>query len=287
MTQALYRGLDAQDLDRGYNLRARVPEHPAIFQRWADDSRAARDRLGGRLDLPYGPGERQRIDLFAPVQAGVPVLAFIHGGYWQALSRQDFSYLAPAFVARGIAFAAIGYDLCPTVTLDRIVEETAEALGWLHRQAGDLGLDPARLHVAGHSAGGHLTAMMAVTDWAARGLPVDLVKSGTAVSGVFDLEPIRHTYLNKALCLDEQAARRLSPLHAIPDQGPPLILAVGGDETSEFLRQQAEFYAAWTARGLEARTVDLPGLHHFDAVDRMGDPDSALFRATVAMIEGG
>lgn len=287
MTPALYRGLDAEDLDRGYNLRARVPEHPAIFQRWADDSRAARDRLGGRLDLPYGAGERQRIDLFAPAQAGAPVLAFVHGGYWQALSRQDFSYLAPAFVARGIAFAAIGYDLCPTVTLDRIVEEIAEALAWLHTQAGDLGLDPARIHVAGHSAGGHLTAMMAVTDWAARGLPADLVKSGTAISGVFDMEPIRHTYLNKALSLDEEAARRLSPLHAIPDQGPPLILAVGGDETSEFLRQQADFHAAWTTRGLKGRTIDLPGLHHFDAVDRLGDPRSPLFQATAAMVEGG
>lgn len=279
---------DRAALDAQYNLRAAVPEHPRYFARWARDSAAARERLSCRPDLRYGPSEAERLDFFPAPGNRAPLLAFVHGGYWQALDARDFDYLAPAYADDDVAYASLNYGLAPAVELDQIVAHCRAALAWLWRRAGRLGLDRDRFYLAGHSAGGHLTVMLLLTDWPAVGpdLPVDLVKGGCAVSGVFDLEPVRHTYVNDVLGLDAAAARRLSPIRLLDDRRDPgrLILAVGDDETEAFRRQQADFAAAWRARGFQCDIVALPDRHHFSAVDALGEPDHPLAAAVRAML---
>ncbi len=278
---ALFRGYTQAELDAQYNNRARVPGHPAFLEAYTRDSASARAALRHEV-LAYGPHPRQRLTLFPPAVKGAPVVAFIHGGYWQALSRDDFDFLAPAFVQAGLGFVSVGYPLCPEVRFDALVDSLRQALLFLEEQAPAHGLDARRILLTGHSAGGHLTAELLATDWARYGRSGPC--GGCAVSGVFELEPVRLTYLNRALGLDEETARRHSPTWNVPSGAPPLVVAVGGTESEEFLRQQADFVTAWRARGNPVRVVELPGFHHFDAVRELGRPGSPLFEAAVAAI---
>ena len=210
-------------LDAQYNLRAAVPEHLTYFARYEAESAALRARWSGRLDLSYGPTPRQAIDLFLPDTPGAPLLVFIHGGYWQSRDRKDFSFVAGPLVERGAAVALIGYDIAPTVRMDAIVAQIRTGLAWLWRHAPDHGCDAARFYLAGHSAGGHLAAMALATQWPTFGLPEDVIKGVCAISGVFDLEPIRLCYLNEVVGLDADEARRNSPIHQ------PAARALPGD----------------------------------------------------------
>lgn len=291
----VFRDYDQAALDRELNLRARWPDHPAFFERWARDSAAVRARLAGHLDLAYGDSPAERLDLFPAAAGGpAPLLAFIHGGYWQALDKGDYSYMAPVFVDSGVAFASLNYGLAPDTKIGDMIRQTRGALAWLHRHAGDYGIDPARIVVAGHSAGGHLAAMAASTDWPAfaAGLPGDLLAGGCAISGVYDLEPVRLSYHNKVLHIAPEEAAPWSPLHNLPAHNPeagapPLLLAVGSEETDEFLRQQAEYLSALQGRGLPVSEVDMTGLHHFTAVDALADPGHALHAAVQQMLRRG
>lgn len=285
----IFRDYDQAGLDAQYNNRAAVPDHPAYFERWARDSAQARETLPCRLDLAYGPGERERLDIFpAGGGASAPALVFIHGGYWKGLDKSDFSYPATALVDAGIAYVAIRYPLAPAAGMDEIVASVRRALAWLWREGRGHGVDPARLVVSGHSAGGHLTAMLLATDWpaVADDLPADLVKGGLSISGLYDLEPVRLSYHNAELRLDAAAARRNSPLHHLPATAPPLALVVGAEETDEFRRQQQEFLAAWRARGLEGSGAEFAGLNHFSIVDGFYDPASPLQRTARALLAG-
>lgn len=279
---------DQAGLDAQYNLRARHPDHPEYFERWARESAAVRAGLPCHLNLSYGDKPKETLDLFPADRPSAPILAFLHGGYWQALDKDDFSYLAPAYVDQGITFAPVNYDLAPDVSIEAIVDQCRSALLWLWQNAYELGGDRDRIFVAGHSAGGHLAVMALITDWAAKGaLPVDLVKGACSVSGVYDLEPIRLSYQNPILKLDRVAAVRLSPIRNVPAAAGPLLLAVGAEETDEFLRQQKEFSAAWTSRGLACEKVPIPGRHHFSAIDALGEPGSPLMERVVRMATSG
>lgn len=277
----IYRGMDQQALDAQYDLRAAVPGFPAHAIGWAARSEVARSAHECRLDIAYGAAPAETFDLF-PAAAGAPLLVFFHGGFWRAQDKRDFSYPATAFGERGIAFASVNYTLAPVATLDEIVAQSRRAIVFIARNAADLGIDSRRIFVAGHSAGGHLTAMLALTDWHAEGLAADPIRGGCAVSGVYDLEPIRLCYLNATLGLDAEAAERNSPLRLLATSrapAPRLIFAVGGNETAEFRRQQQEFTAAWQERGLGLEVIAQPGEDHFSIMDRFAAPDSALFQA--------
>jgi arylformamidase len=280
---ALYRDYDRAGLDAQYFLRARVPEHPEYFRRWAEDSAAVRRTRPCQLDIPY---DGERLDLFPAERRPAPCLLFIHGGYWQALDKSDFSFLVPAFQDAGVAVAVVNYTLAPKAGMDEIVRQNRAAVAWLQRNAREYGLDPARIHVAGHSAGGHLTAMVLATDWSAFGLDRDPVRGACAISGLYDLEPIRLCYLNDVLGLDAIGAERNSPIHHLPKQSPPLILSVGTGETDEFLRQQEAFAAAWRAAGLALEVADQSGDHHFAVVERLGESQGPLHRAVMRQIWG-
>ncbi len=290
----IFRDYDQAALDRELNLRARWPDHPQFFERWARDSAAVRAARPAHLDLAYGAGKDETLDLFpiegaSPGERGAPLLAFIHGGYWQALDKSDYSYLAPAFAADGIAFASLNYGLAPDTRIGTMIDQVRAALIWLHRQAAGYGIDPANIVVAGHSAGGHLAAMALSTDWTALdpALPGDLLAGGCAISGVYDLEPIRLSYHNKVLGIAPADVRPWSPLHRLPRRAPPLLMAVGAEETREFLQQHAEYAAAWEACGLPLGEVDMAGLHHFSAVDALGERGHPLYAAVRQLLLRG
>ncbi len=274
-------------LDAQYDNRARVPEALDHIARWTDMSAATRAHRPAHLDVAFGPDPAETLDVFPAAAPGAPLHLFFHGGYWKMLGKNDFAFLADGFVPSGVCLAVVNYGLCPAVTMTELVRQCRAATEFCHHHAGDWGADGSRLTVSGHSAGGNLVTLMLATHWPswAPGLATDLVKGGIALSGLYDLEPIRLSYLNRELGLDLDEAAALSPIHQIPAAAGPLVLAVGADESPEFQRQQADFARAWRAGGLEAQVVDMAGRNHFTILDAFADGASPLHLTALELIE--
>jgi arylformamidase len=271
--------------DRQYNARAMISDHAQIFERWKTRSQQARARLPCRLDIPYGASPAEKLDIFPAEGKSEALLVFIHGGYWRSLDKSDFSYLAPAFSRCGVTLALPNYALCPKVGIEDIVKQNLLAIAWLWHYGARYGVNPGRLYVAGHSAGGHLTAMMLAARWNTYmpELPYNLVKGGLAISGVYDLEPLAHApFVNQDLKLDQVQARRLSPVVIPPATTAPLYTAVGGDESDEFKRQNALIARTW--RYAFAGDIPMPGRNHLTVVEELANPDSALFKGAMGMM---
>lgn len=267
-------------LERALNPRVAVPDAETHLAAYAARAAAARARLSGRLDIAYGEAPGERLDVFAPEDASrASIQVFIHGGYWRALDKSDFSHLAEPLVAAGAVAVLVNYDLCPAVRLDAIVREVRNAIRWVYENAASFGGDPARLFVSGHSAGAHLAAMAMAHDWAAEGLPGDAIKGVFAVSGVYELAPVTRISVNAEIGLDLDCALRNSPTLRPPGPVAPLVIAVGGDEPAGWIAQSEDFYAACRKRGVDCRFMRVPGVHHFTILDRLADGESALFRA--------
>ncbi len=264
--------------DAQYNNRARISEHPAILREWDERSRHARASLACTLDVAYGDAASERLDVFTPLApraGGAPVLVYLHGGYWRTLDKRDQSFVAAPFVAAGAMVVLPNYALCPAVAIEDIVLQLVQALAWVWRHAAEHGGDPSRVVIAGHSAGGHLAAMLLGCAWraVAPDLPADLVSGALAVSGVFDLEPLRHApFLAPDLNLDAASARRLSPV-AMPAPRGPLFALVGGEESEEFLRQNAAIAAAWGARAVPVCEL-VPSRHHMTVLHELAEAGS-------------
>jgi arylformamidase len=271
-------------LDAQYNLRAAVPEHLAYFARYERESAALRAHWPGRLDLAYGPTARQAVDLFLPAEGPAPLLVFIHGGYWQSRDRKDFSFVAGPLLQRGAAVALLGYNLAPQVRMDAIVAEIRAGLAWLYCHAPAYGCDPARLYIAGHSAGGHLAAMALATDWRTFGLPEDVLKGVCAISGVFDLEPIRRCYLNEVVGLDEGEARRNSPIHLTLHGRCPVVVAVGELETKAFHEQSRAFATRLERDGWPCQLLVQPDVDHFGIIMSMAEADAPLVQTLARQV---
>ena len=279
-------------LEGMYNNLARVKDHPAYFQRWARDSAAARDNLPARIDIPYGSGTNETLDVFPAPVPDAPVLVFIHGGYWRAMDKKDHSFIAPAFNDRGICVVQPNYALCPgtheqPVTVPGILMQVVRALEWTWRHVAAHGGDPSRITVAGHSAGGHMAAALLSCDWkaVAPDLPAQLVRNALSISGLYDLRPLQHTpFLMNTLKLTDADALRASPaLWPAPKRGQ-LYAVAGGDESEEFIRHNAMIREAWGRNTVPVCEV-LPGLNHFGVVDALADPAHALHRHAVHLLE--
>ena len=281
----LYRDFTSQEeIDAAYRTDHGI-DLPALLQRYAALGARAREELPCRLGLSYGPIRAEKLDFF-PAAPGAPVLMFVHGGYWRLGSARDVSMLARGPVAHGIAVALIDYALCPAVTIDEITRQSRAAVAWLWHNADTLGIDRDRIIIAGHSAGGQQVGMLLATDWPGQyELPAEVIKGAIAVSGIFDLRPLRYSWLQPKIQLDAGIIERQSPLSHIPDQGPLLVLTCGGAESSEFHRQSRDYLAAWRARGLSGRFVEQPGANHFVAVESLAEPDGLLTTITNELVD--
>jgi arylformamidase len=269
--------------DAQYNNRARVPEHLEILAQWTERSERTRAGLACKLDVAYGSDPTERLDIFSSTGPEAPILVHVHGGYWRALDKRDHSFVAAPFVDAGAMVVVPNYALCPAVGIEHIVLQLVRALVWLWRHATEHGGDPTRIVVAGHSAGGHLAAMLLACDWRAVDpeLPTDLVRAALAVSGVFDLEPLRHApFLAPALNLDAASARRLSPA-VMPAPRGRLVAVVGGDESEEFLRQSGLIADAWDPRAVCER---IPGRHHMNVLDDLVEPGARTHRLALELL---
>jgi len=270
--------------DLQYNNRARIPDHPAILKHWFDSSARARERHLDMVECEYGTGPRERLDVFPPQKAGAPILVYLHGGYWRALDKRDQSFIAPAFLDAGAMVVLPDYALCPEVTIEQITLQMVQALAWVYRHASAYGGNPDRIVVCGHSAGGHLATMLLACDWlsVAPDLPVDLVKSVVSISGLYDLEPLRHApFLSDDIKLTEISARHVSPVHMAAPKGV-LVTVVGGDESEEFFRQATLIAKAWN--GTVVGAISVPGCNHMNVVHELADVQSTVFDRTLQLL---
>jgi arylformamidase len=282
----IYRDYDRAALDLQYNARATVPDFNVFMRQYAEESEHARETLPCILDVAYGEHADETLDIFPAAHGGpAPVFVFLHGGYWRLLSKDDSSCMAPAFTRAGAVLVAVNYSLAPAVTLDHIVDQTRRVMAWLYRNIAAHGGDPARIHVGGSSAGGHLAGMLLTDDWQARyGVPADIVRGAAPLSGLFDLTPLVHTHINDWMRLTPEAAVRNSPMLHLPASPCPVIGSHGENETDEFKRQTRDYLDALRARGGDASYVAMPGSNHFDIVLRLNDPDAPLTRAIFAQM---
>ncbi|THD75466.1 MAG: alpha/beta hydrolase [Bradyrhizobium sp.] len=261
-----WRGMSQQDIDLGLNNGVAVAGSFDMAARWERLSAEMRARYPQHLDLRYGPRERNRIDFLKAADGG-PTLVFIHGGYWQTRAKEVFSLVAEGPMAHGINVALFGYTLAPDATLDEIVAEIHKGLDFLTGQLPALGGDPKRIVVSGWSAGGHLTAMA---------LSHPQVKAGMAISGIYDLEPIRHSYLNVKLGLDEAASRRNSPMMQAGGPMKPLSLVAGSAELPLLRQQTADFAGHRAKYGLPVTYEEIPGANHFTIMDQLVSPKGRI-----------
>lgn len=280
MTEGLARSpLTREFVEREYNNRALVPEHPAFFARWEKDSEYVRKTMVAHLDLPYGSHARQRIDVFpAPNARGT--LMFIHGGYWRSLDKRMFSWLAASWVAAGVSVAMPGYRLVPEVGIEHIVDDLIEATNWLASNGARYGAPPERIVVSGHSAGGHLTAALFATPPGRLQFDPARIVGGVPFSGIFDFEPMLHFSFNADFRLDALRAQALSLIDRKATLAAPLVVAAGAAESSEFQRQSRLLAEAWAP---QARELILPGLNHFSIVDSFAERGQQLYEETLRL----
>jgi arylformamidase len=261
------------DYEGEYNNRARVPENPELMAGWARDAAAYREARAPRRII-YGSGTRHVADFFTghgQVFGEGPLVVFIHGGYWQALDGSWFSHMARGLNAHGVSVAVPTYDLCPQVSVANIIEQMRQAMHELAKLSD-------RLIVSGHSAGGHLAACMLVTDWNAydASLPPNLVRAAYAISGLFELEPLVSTSINRALGLDQAAPRPPSPLFWAPPSHGSLDAVVGEAESAEYHRQSRSIVDVWGKAGIATRYGVIPAANHFTAIAPLADPASPM-----------
>jgi arylformamidase len=284
----VYRDYDQEALDAQYNNRKRFPDYIDRFKAWTEWSAATRGKLKSHLDVAFGDGAKEKLDIVPAPGRGAPVYVFVHGGYWYSLDKSDFSYVAAGMVPHGVMTVVNNYALAPAVDMDAIVRQNRAAMAWLYRHAADYGGDPNRIYACGHSAGGHLVCMMLATDWPAfsPGLPKEVVKGACAVSGLFDLEPIRRSYLNETLCMTPEMAARNSPLRQTYPTQAPLLLVLGADESEEYHRQTDIMAAFWRAHDGPTEVIVPENLDHFSIVDSLLDPNADLVQKQLARFPG-
>ncbi|TCV69319.1 alpha/beta hydrolase [Neorhizobium sp. S3-V5DH] len=270
-----------------YSNQRAVPNYEEYFSRWRLKSKDFRQSSPSFLDVPYGNGWRQTSDIFPqPLGGKAPVVVFIHGGWWYFLDKRDHSFLVQPYHEGGCVCVCVTYPLAPAATISEIVASVRSSLLWVYRNIERFGGDPDRIHIAGHSAGGHLTAMMMATDWSAFNAPTTLVKSGCAVSGLFDLQELVSAPHNANIRMLPEEARQNSPVHLIPVAASPLIVSVGRAETAGFVRQHTAFVDAWQSERRPLLDASLDGENHFSVIEKFGDSSSELFEVFWEQING-
>jgi arylformamidase len=276
--RTLYRDFDTQaQIDAQYNPSMGLDPNDQPMLHFAARAAHARASLRCELNVPYGPTVDETLDIFPANAPNAPVFVFIHGGYWRALSSKDFSGVALGLHPLGITTVVIHYALCPFVAIDEITRQVRAATAWVLRNIDQYGGDPTRVAIGGHSAGGHLTAMCLQTEWARDyGLPQDPLAGAVAFSGLYDLEPLRYSYLQPLIQLDDGIIRRNSPAFMVRPCATPLWLTWGGLESHEFARQSLIYHDAWQAAGNTSTLEALPLTNHFTVIHGLEDSLSPI-----------
>ena len=267
------------ELEKGYNLRLLRDDIQQLFEDWMERSELFRSGADAQFSCAYDEGPRDRLDLFHCGNKDAPLLVFIHGGYWQRGDKSMYAFIAEPFIQRGVDVAMIGYQLCPETDMSTIVAQIRKAIVWLWRNAAQLEISPDRINVCGHSAGGHLTAMMLATFWSQFGddLAHKLIKSGIPMSGLYQLEPLCHTTINDALGMDAADAHRNSPYFLRPSTNAPILVTIGGGESAQLHWQTDQLVERWSRYQVPIETHVEDAVDHFDLINRMAQGDSAIF----------
>jgi arylformamidase len=276
-------GKTTASIDAEYDPERRVGSRQPFIDWYVRESAAARSRLDCRLDVAYGPTPAETLDLFPSRVPGSPVVMFIHGGYWRALSSKEFSFVASGLVPHGITVAVMNHALCPAVTIAEITRQSHAAVAWLAESAWQFSGDPTNLFAAGHSAGGQQVGLL-LSDSKETVRAAGAIKGGITISGLFDLRPLQRSWLQPTLRLTDESAVAQSPLLKIPRRASPLLASVGGDESNAFLAQSRDYLGAWQAAGLAGEYLSQPGRNHYDAIYGLADPQSTLTRSIVEFI---
>jgi arylformamidase len=275
-------------LDAQYNNRARVADSMAQLARWAEASALARERsANNRLDLRYGDGPNETVDVFPSAAPNAPVLIYIHGGYWRALDKSDCSFVAPSFVADGAMVVIPNYALCPAVSVEDIALQMVKAVVWTRHHAAAHGGNPERLAIVGHSVGAHLAAMLLSCRWKQvdEALPLQPLAGALAISGVYDLEPIRRTeFLQRDLKLTAAQVNRLSPAFFPRPKAGKLYAVVGADESDEFIRHNQLIRDQWGPTAVPVCET-VPGKNHFTVLESLADPKGRLHELALRLLE--
>ncbi len=276
----------ASDLDSQMNPRVAVPDFQVYLDAAAERSAAARLALPRELDVRYGTGPLQTLDIFTSEGQDLPVHVFIHGGFWRGLDKNIYSEIARPIVEAGAIAILVNYDLCPSVTLDEIVSEIRVCVSWLYHNVSRFGGDRDRISLSGHSAGAHLAATALCHDWTINGLPADAIKAAVLVSGVYDLRPVPQLAVNEEIGLSDDMARRHSVMFLPTDVRCPALVAVGAEEPRLWKLQSVDYARTLLRCGVPTRYLEIIGDHHFSITDRLAESDHPLTGALMKMVHG-
>jgi arylformamidase len=274
----VYKGYDQAALDRQYNNRLQVPDYATHMERWEMLSRQTEKECPAVKNIPYAALPLEQLDIYPSPQPSSKTLIFIHGGYWHTLDKRSFQFIGKAFRNDSITTVLINYPLAPVVSIDQIATSCRLVIQWLYQNISAYNGDPAQLYIAGHSAGGHLSAMLLATDWRHFNLLPDTIKGACVISGLFNLMPVRLSYINMVLKMKTETALRNSPVHLLPASPCPLSIVVGSNETNEFLDQSKELYTCWKET-IPAEIIQVQDSNHYSIVETMLDPQSCLHQA--------
>lgn len=266
--------MNQQQLDAAYNQSVYAPNLKQVLGRFASNSDDARAALGAPQRHRWGEAEAAGLDLFAPENANGAIHVFVHGGAWRADPALNYAFLAECFTAEGASFTALDFSGIDALDGDlaRTSAQIPEALEWLYHNAPALGFDPDRIHLGAHSSGSHLAGTALLTDWTARGLPADLVKSAILISGMYDLEAVSRSFRSSYVRFTEQVIQALSPQRHVDRINCPVALVYGSLETPEFIRQSREFAEALQAAGKSCQILELQGYNHFEVLETLASP---------------
>lgn len=283
----LYKKYDQKALDRQYNNRLQVPHYNDYYSRWKAESRKTDEKYPLIRNIAYGSGTREKLDIFPADTAGSKTLVFIHGGYWHLLDKDLFHFVAGAFREQEITVVFLSYPFAPASSLPEIVNSCRKGLAWIHENIARFNGNPEKIWIAGHSAGGHLSVMMATEPVNQEPkLNLEGIQGILAMSGIYDLLPVSLTYLNDVLNIDKTIIKQCSPVRLKPSLRCPIMLAVGRDESQEFNQQSQELYNQWKKDDIEVNILPVANANHFSIVDELAAKSGALYKVITTMMNG-
>ena len=284
MNETAYKGFGQDEMEYQYNPRVSVPEYPELAKVRAAQARTVRDSAKSWLNVAYGSSPRELLDIYAADKPAGPVLVYIHGGYWRSGSKEDNCNFVPTFTQRGATVVLVEYDLCPQVTVSDIVRQTRSAIAWTYKNIVRYGADPAKLFIAGHSAGGHLTAMALAHDWEKDGLPRDLIKGAVATSGVYDLQMVMQISVQEDVRMTPEIAAANSPIIHPPRVKCPLLVAVGGAEPKGWQQMSEDYFQFAKQHGMNATYLVEPDANHYTMSEHLLDDQRPLTQAMIRQL---